>query len=87
MKGLKKPKGFRKDCLTVEQIRAALSSFDTATSEGLRDYALFNLLVRTGLRTVEIRRAIVADLRQEGGEQSCISKAKVEIRKMTLYCL
>ncbi|EFB40272.1 tyrosine-type recombinase/integrase [Parachlamydia acanthamoebae] len=68
VKGLKKPKGFRKDCLTVEQIRTALSSFDVETSDGLRDYALFNLLVRTGLRTVEISRATVGDLRQESGE-------------------
>lgn len=68
VKGLKKPKGFRKDCLTVDQIRMALASFDTETPDGLRDYAIFNLLVRTGLRTVEIARANVGDLRQEGGE-------------------
>lgn len=68
VKGLKKPKGFRKDCLTVEQIRTALASFDINTADGLRDYALFNLLVRTGLRTVEISRATVGDLRQESGE-------------------
>ncbi len=68
VKGLKKPKGFRKECLTLDQIRAALLSFDTDTMEGLRDYALFNLLVRTGLRTIEVSRAIVGDLRQESGE-------------------
>lgn len=68
VKGLKKPKGFRKDCLTVEQIRMALASFDTNTTDGLRDYALFNLLIRTGLRTVEVSRATVGDLRQESGE-------------------
>lgn len=68
VKGLKKPKGFRKDCLTVEQIKMALASFDTNTTEGLRDYALFNLLIRTGLRTVEVSRATVGDLRQESGE-------------------
>ncbi len=68
VKGLKKPKGFRKDCLTVEQIRTTLASFDVETTDGLRDYALFNLLVRTGLRTVEISRATVGYLRQESGE-------------------
>ena len=36
--------------------------------EGLRDYALINLMVRTGLRTIEIARAQVRDLRQDGGE-------------------
>lgn len=68
VKSLKKPKGFRKDCLTVAQIKEALSCFDLATEEGLRDFAIFNLLVRTGLRTVEISRATVGDIRQRSGE-------------------
>jgi integrase/recombinase XerC/integrase/recombinase XerD len=68
VKGLKSPRGFRKECLTVERIREALAAFDITTSEGLRDYAIFNLLVRTGLRTVEITRATVGDLRQQSGE-------------------
>jgi integrase/recombinase XerD len=68
VKGSKKAKGFRKDCLTPFQIRAALDSIDRSNLEGLRDYVLFNLLVRTGLRTIEIVRAQVGDLRQEGGE-------------------
>ena len=68
VKGLRKPKGFRKDCLTTDQLKDALDSFDTRTPEGLRDYALFNLLARTGLRTVEVARAKVGDIRQQGGE-------------------
>jgi integrase/recombinase XerD len=76
VKGLKKPKGFRKDCLTVDQIKAALSTFDTNTLDGIRDYALFNLLVRTGLRTVEISRAVVGDLRQESGEAILLVQGK-----------
>lgn len=76
VKGLKKPKGFRKECLTVAQVKEALASFDTSTSEGLRDFALFNLLVRTGLRTVEVSRALVGDLRQEGGEAILLVQGK-----------
>ncbi len=68
VKGTKKAKGFRKDCLTPFQIREALGSIDRGNLEGLRDYALFNLLIRTGLRTVEVTRAQVGDLRQESGE-------------------
>jgi integrase/recombinase XerD len=68
VKGLKSPKGYRKECLTLDQIKESLSVFDTSTSEGLRDFALFNLLVRTGLRTVEITRATIGDLRQQSGE-------------------
>ena len=68
VKGTKKAKGFRKDCLTPGQIREALASIDRGSLEGPRDYALFNLLVRTGIRTIEVARAQVGDLRQQGGE-------------------
>jgi integrase/recombinase XerD len=73
---LKKPKGFRKECLTTDQIKSALAVFDTTTLDGLRDYALFNLLVRTGLRTVEVSRATVGDLRQESGEAILLVQGK-----------
>ena len=76
VKGLKKPKGFRKECLTTDQIKSALAVFDTTTLDGLRDYALFNLLVRTGLRTVEVSRATVGDLRQESGEAILLVQGK-----------
>lgn len=68
VKGAKKARGHRKDCLTPAQIRRALESIERETLEGQRDYALLNLLVRTGLRTVEVARARVGDIRQEGGE-------------------
>jgi len=68
IKGAKRPKGFRKDVLTVAQIKDVLSNIDRSDLEGKRDYALINLLVRTGLRTIEIQRALIEDLRQEGGE-------------------
>jgi len=68
IKGAKRPKGFRKDVLTVAQIKETLSNIDRSDLEGKRDYAIINLLVRTGLRTIEIQRALIEDLRQEGGE-------------------
>jgi integrase/recombinase XerC/integrase/recombinase XerD len=68
VKSTRKAKGFRKDCLTQGQIREALASIDKGSLEGPRDYALFNLLVRTGIRTIEVVRAQVGDLRQQGGE-------------------
>lgn len=67
VKGARKAKGHRKDCLTPGQIRQVLDGVDRSTVEGLRDFALLNLLFRTGLRTVEIARAQIADLRQEAG--------------------
>ena len=68
VKGAKRARGFRKDCLTPDQIRDVLSDIDVDTVVGLRDFALLNLLARTGLRTIEIARAKVGDLRQESGE-------------------
>lgn len=68
IKGAKHQQGFRKDALTVDQARRLLNGIDTATIEGLRNYALINLLLNTGLRTIEAARASIGDIRQEGGE-------------------
>lgn len=68
VKGLKKPKGFMKDTLTPDQLREALEAIDRSSLEGLRDYALFNLMARTGLRDIEVSRALIGDLRQESGQ-------------------
>ena len=66
IKGQKKPKGFKKDALSVNQARKLLTDMETETLPGARDYALVNLLVRTGLRTIETARANVEDIRQQG---------------------
>jgi integrase/recombinase XerC/integrase/recombinase XerD len=68
IKGQKKPKGFRKDALTVKQANELLGSMGKIGIIGRRDYALVNLLIRTGLRTIEIERADIEDIRQQGGE-------------------
>ena len=68
VKGAKKARGYRKDCLTPEDLRSILAAIDTSTLEGLRDYALVNLLARTGLRTIEVSRAELGDHRKESGE-------------------
>ena len=68
IKGAKRAKGFRKGTLTVSQVKDTLTGIDRTTIEGLRDFAIINLLIRTGLRTVEIQRALIGDLKQEGGE-------------------
>jgi len=57
-----------KDPLTVDDVSGLLGSIDRSTIEGKRDYALINLLIRTGLRTIETIRADVGDIRQASGE-------------------
>jgi integrase/recombinase XerD len=54
--------------LTPSLIYRGLASIDISTEEGLRDYALVNLLVRTDLRLEDAARAQIGDLRQETGE-------------------
>ncbi len=53
--------------LTREQVQAMLRAIDRTTLQGLRDYALILLLVRTGLRREEAARARVEDLQQQQG--------------------
>ena len=68
VKGCRKPRGFRRDVLTVDQARELLSKIPRETLGDKRDYALVNLLLRTALRTIEAVRANVGDIRQKGGE-------------------
>ena len=59
----------KKDALTKEQALALLNSIDRSTEEGLRDYAIIELILHAGLRTIEIERANVEDLRTKGNKQ------------------
>lgn len=68
IKGVKRARGFKKDPLTITQIKDLLASIDRDSLEGKRDFALINLLIRTGLRTIEAARADIADIRQQSGE-------------------
>lgn len=66
VKGVKLSNGHRKDALTPEQVGRVLETLKGDTLQAKRDYALFNLLVRTGLRTIEIERANIEDMRNKG---------------------
>lgn len=68
-KGIKGPNSKpREECLTIGQARRLLASIDTSTIIGLRNYALINLLLQTGLRTIEVHRALIGDISKKGGE-------------------
>lgn len=61
-KGIKTPKKkntFRKKYLHEDEIENLLSVYE---EKSLRDFAIVNLLVRTGLRTIEVVRANVGDI-------------------------
>ena len=68
VKGAKIRKEHKRDCLTSNQSRNVLHEINTTTDKGKRDYAIIALLLTTGLRTIEIIRADVADLRVVGDD-------------------
>lgn len=67
IKGAKTSSGFKKDYLLPRQANQVLKDIDTSTLRGKRDFAIDSLMLTGGLRTVEVSRANVEDLRPEGG--------------------
>jgi len=63
IKGIRRKRDYRKMPLTSAQGRELLEHFENYT---LRDYAIVNLLIRTGLRTIELIRANVGDVTFKG---------------------
>jgi len=68
IKGPKCYKGHKKDPLSIAQTKGMLNTFDTSDLQGKRDFAIVNLLLRCGLRTIEVCRANVGDLSQKYGK-------------------
>lgn len=68
IRGPKRPRGYAKEALTREQARRLVDSIDPSEgTTGLRDLALVNLLLRTGMREIEATRADVGDIGKEAG--------------------
>jgi integrase/recombinase XerD len=63
LKGAKQKRNYTRDPLTLEQVKELLNSIDRTTDEGKRNYAMIHLLVTTGLRTIELERANIEDIR------------------------
>ena len=61
-------KEYRKDHLTQDQVCNLLSSIDRSSTSGKRDYAIINLMVRTGMRCVEVCRLDFEDINVENNQ-------------------
>ena len=75
-KGIKTPKRkqqFKKQPLLPDQATALLSYYQ---DKALRDYAIVTLLLRTGLRTIEIIRANVEDITFKGSQRVLLVHGK-----------
>lgn len=66
VKGAKISREHKKDYLTSSQVKELLGSFDRETIKDKRDYAILTLAITAGLRTIEIQRANVEDIRKAG---------------------
>jgi len=75
-KGIKTPKRkqqFKKQPLLPAQATALLNFYQ---DKALRDYAIISLLLRTGLRTIEVIRASVEDITFKGGHRVLLVQGK-----------
>jgi len=75
-KGIKTPRRkqqFKKQPLLPDQATALLSYYQY---KALRDYAIVNLLLRTGLRTIEVIRANVEDITFKGSQRVLLVHGK-----------
>lgn len=76
IKGAKIQRGHKKDYLTSKQSKKVLEGIDTETMKGLRDYAIIATMITTGLRTIEVARADVRDLRTVGDSTALFIQGK-----------
>jgi len=75
-KGIKAPKRrqqFKKQPLLPAQATALLNYYQ---DKALRDYAIITLLLRTGLRTIEVIRASVEDITFKGSQRVLLIQGK-----------
>lgn len=85
VKGAKIGKNFKKDYLTSKQARKVLEDIDQSTVKGKRDYAMLALMLTMGLRTVEVSRANIEDIRNSGDTTVLyVQGARVILKKMPL---
>lgn len=87
VKKLREDEQFKKDSLTIEQSTKILENIDRNTLKGKRDYALMRLLLMTGLRTIEVSRAKVGDIRNKGNQTVLYVQGKGHLEKDSFVVL
>ena len=69
-------KEHKKDALTTSQVKKIMQGFNTDTVQGIRDKAIFTLMVCCGLRDCEVVNATVGDKRNIGDTTVLYIKGK-----------
>lgn len=77
VKGARIEKGHKKDYLTTEQSHRVLLGVKRRIDlKGKRDYAIIALMITTGLRTIEVVRANIEDIRTVGDSVALFVQGK-----------
>ena len=76
IKGATLSKDHKKDYLTSKQVKRVLASIDRSTIQGKRDYAMLALMITGGLRTIEVSRADIQDIRTVGDDSALFIQGK-----------
>ena len=76
IKGAKLDREHKKDYLTSAQVKTVLNAIERDTLQGLRDYAILTTMVTGGLRTIEVIRADIGDLRTLGDSTALYVQGK-----------
>ena len=63
------PRMHQRDALTAESARLLLNAVSRESVKGLRDFAMINLMLRTGIREIEVSRALIGDMAEKEGER------------------
>lgn len=87
IKGAKVNKDHKKDALTSGQAKHLLRQIDQTSHTGLRDYAIITLMVTGALRTVEVSRADIGDLRTVGDAPALFVQGKGKEEKTDFILL
>lgn len=77
----------RKDALMPAQAKRVLQVLKGDTPQAKRDFVLLNLLIRVGLRSIEVTRSNLGDLRSSGGRTILQVQGKGRIEKDALVVL
>ena len=86
-KSFKVDDGRSKDTFTREEIRSILSSIDTTTQKGKRDFAMLILAINGGLRIIEIQRANIEDIEELHGTKFLFIQGKGRTSKKEKFAL
>lgn len=81
VKGAKLDKAHKKDYLTTRQVKTMLGKVERDTLQDKRDYAMLVLMITGGLRTIEVSRADIGDMRTLGDDTVLYLQGKGHVEK------